>query len=103
MRIVTGGISHETSTQVDTRTTLRDFENGFGLFRGPEVLQRFKGANTCTGGFIDGGAAHGFELVPLLWAFAYPSGLIRRDDYELLKAEFLDRLRKAEAEETITG
>jgi microcystin degradation protein MlrC len=38
---------------------------------------------------------HGFEIVPLLWTFAYPGGLVRRQDYELLKAEFLDRARAA--------
>src|SRR5262245_18118680 len=82
MRIATGGISHETSTQVASGTTMRDFENGFGLFRGPVVVNRFRRTNTCTGGFIDGAAAHVFQLIPLLWTFAYPGGLIRRDDYE---------------------
>ncbi len=56
MRIATGGISHETSTLVNTPTTLRDFEEGFGLYRGPEILDRFRGANICTGGFIEGAA-----------------------------------------------
>jgi microcystin degradation protein MlrC len=98
MRIATGGISHETSTFAKTPTTLREFETGFGLFRGSEILSRFRGANTCTGGFIDGAAKHKFELVPLLWTFAYPGGLIRAADYEALKAEFLDRLRREEAD-----
>jgi len=33
-----GGISHETSTFVKTPTTLKDFESGFGLFRGQAVV-----------------------------------------------------------------
>jgi microcystin degradation protein MlrC len=97
MRIATGGISHETSSFAKTPTTLADFESGFGLYRGEEIIRRFTGANICTGGFIDGAKRHGFELVPLLWTFAYPSGLIRAADYEALKAEFLDRLQKDEA------
>ena len=97
MRIAIGGISHETSTFAKTRTTIADFESGFGLFRGPEIIDRFTGANICTGGFIDGAKKHGFTLAPLLWGFAYPSGLIVRDDYETLKAEFLRRLAEAEA------
>ena len=97
MRIAIGGISHETSTFAKTRTTIADFESGFGLFRGLEIIDRFTGANICTGGFIDGAKKHGFTLVPLLWGFAYPSGLIVRDDYETLKAEFLRRLAEAEA------
>ncbi|WP_010583500.1 M81 family metallopeptidase [Schlesneria paludicola] len=97
MRIATGGISHETSSFAVKKTTLDDFANGFGLFRGDEVIQRFRGANICTGGFIEGSRTHGFELVPLLWGFAYPSGTIVRKDYELLKEEFLQRLRQDEA------
>ena len=76
MRIAIGGISHETSTFASTRMTIADFADGFGLFRGTRVLDRFRGANICTGGFIDGLERHGFEIVPLLWCFAYPSGLI---------------------------
>ena len=97
MRIAVGGISHETSSFAVKKTTLDDFANGFGLFRGDEILERFKGANICTGGFIEGGQIHGFEVVPLLWGFAYPSGTIVRRDYEFLKNEFLERLREAEA------
>ena len=40
MRIAIGGISHETSTFVKTPTTLKDFESGFGLFRGAAVIER---------------------------------------------------------------
>ncbi len=103
MRVAISGISHETSTFVDTPTMLADFENGFGLFRGDAVIERFRGANICTGGFIDGAAEHGFEVVPLLWTFAYPSGLIRREDYEQLKRELLDRLRAADVAARLDG
>jgi microcystin degradation protein MlrC len=96
MRIAIGGISHETSTFVKTPTTLKDFESGFGLFRGQAVVDRFTASNICAGGFIDGATKHGFEVVPVLWTFAYPSGLIVRQDYERLKAEFLQRLKLAE-------
>lgn len=98
MRIAIGGISHETSSFATVRTTLADFEAGFGLFRGDDLIRRFTGSNICAGGFIDGAKAHGFEAVPLLWGFAYPSGLIVRDDYETLKREFLERLRHAESD-----
>ncbi|MBS0266657.1 MAG: M81 family metallopeptidase [Planctomycetes bacterium] len=98
MRIAIGGISHETSTFAHTRTTVADFADGFGLFRGPEIINRFRGSNICTGGFIDGADKHGYELVPLLWGFAYPSGLITATDYAALKSEFLDRLQQAQRE-----
>lgn len=95
MKIAVGGVLHETSTFISTPTTLRDFETGFGIYRGPEILKRFRGANMCIGGFLDGAQKHGFEAVPLLWGFAYPSGLIERAAYDSLKREFLDRLAQA--------
>ncbi len=103
MRIAVGGVSHETSTFALLPTTVKDFESGFGLYRGQEMVERFTGANICTGGFIDGANEHGFELVPLLWTFAYPSGVITADTYAALKGEFLTRLRTADAEQQIDG
>lgn len=97
MRIAVGGISHETSTFVNAPTTIADFESGFGLFRGKEIVDRFTEANICIGGFLDGARKHGYEPAPLLWGFAYPSGRIVRNDYDTLKAEFLQRLRDDEA------
>jgi microcystin degradation protein MlrC len=92
-RIAIGGISHETSTFVRKPTTLLDFETGFGLFHGQEIIDRFTGSNICAGGFIDGAAKHEFDLVPLLWTFAYPSGVIVREAYETLKDDFLHQLQ----------
>jgi microcystin degradation protein MlrC len=103
VRIVTGGISHETSTFAPGPTTLRDFETGLGLFRGRDILERFRGTNNCTGGFIDGAARHGFELVSLLWTFAYPGGLIPQADYATLKTEFLELLGRATREGPVDG
>ncbi len=94
MRIATGGVLHETSTFAAGRTTVRDFETGIGFARGAELVEKYRGANFCCGGFIDGADKHGFELVPLLWAFAFPSGLIERAAYDTLKNEFRDGLRR---------
>ena len=94
MRIITGGVLHETSTFATGTTTLRDFEAGKGLLRGTAMLDVFRGANFCGGGFLDGAEKHGFELVPLLWTFATPSALIERATYDTLKNEFLDGLRR---------
>lgn len=103
MRIATGGIIHETSTFVNTRTTLRDFEFDRGIARGEQIPQQFPGTNVCTGGFVDGAKAHGFELVPLLRASAFPGGLIARQDYDSLKTEMLDRLAAAERDRPVDG
>ncbi|MFG0240514.1 MAG: M81 family metallopeptidase, partial [Gimesia chilikensis] len=47
MRIATGGVLHETSTYSDLPTTLNDFINDRGLFRGQEIMETFPGANVC--------------------------------------------------------
>jgi microcystin degradation protein MlrC len=96
MRIAIGGILHETATFIERPTRLSDFEAGFGLFRGPAMIERFRGANMCPGGFLAAAEECGYDIVPLLWGFAYPSGMVDRQDYETLKAELLARLRDAE-------
>jgi microcystin degradation protein MlrC len=103
MRIAVGGISHETSTFARTPTTLHEFANGLGLFRGPAIVDHFRGTNNCTGGFIDGAARHGFDLAPLLWTFAYPGGLIPAADYAVLRTELLDRLARAASDGPLDG
>jgi microcystin degradation protein MlrC len=102
MRILTGGILHETSTFAAGTTTLRDFESGKGVLRGSAILDMFRGANFCPGGFLEGAEHHGFDLVPLLWTFATPSGLIERATYDSLKNEFLAGLR-SEGERGVDG
>ena len=103
MRIATGGIIHETSTLVDTRTTIEDFEFDRGIIRGEAIIDHFRGTNVCTGGFITGADTFGIELVGLLRASAFPGGLILRADYDALKAELLERLSAADAESPIDG
>lgn len=98
MRIALAGLQHETSTCVETRTTLKDFEFGRGITRGDDILTRFTNTNICIGGFIEGAEKYDFQPVPLLHAGAFPGGLIVRDDYEILKKEILDRLAEAERE-----
>ena len=74
---------------------MRDFEHDRGIIRGEALLERFRGTNVQTGGFIAAADEHGFELVPLLRAAAFPCGLIDRADYDSLKSELLDRLKAA--------
>lgn len=95
MRIAVGGILHETATFINTPTRWQDFERGFGLYRGQEICARYANANTCIGGFLQAAGPLEFEPAPLLWGFAYPSGLIERAAYDQLKQEFLQRLREA--------
>jgi len=96
MRIAVGGILHESSTCVQTRTTIKDFEFDRGVIRGDDIIKRFTGTNVCTGGFLEGAEKYDYQVVPLLRASAFPGGVIVREDYEALKQELLERLSEAE-------
>ena len=73
MRIITGAISHETSTFTPVATTEESFSERFGRLEPGEIIDKFRGTNTPTGGFIEGADAHGFELIPTIFAEAHPS------------------------------
>ena len=71
-RVVTGGISHETSTFTPVETTLESYQERF-LLRGQAILDLFRNTNTPIGGFIDGAEKHGFTLIPTLLAEPHTS------------------------------
>ena len=99
MRIAAGGIIHESSTCVDTPTTMDQFEHDRGVVRGADMLTWFRGTNVCTGGYIDGAEKHDFTLVPLLRASAFPNGPVVRDVYDALLNEMLEGLAEAERQD----
>lgn len=94
MRVVTGGISHETSTFTPIPTTWGSYDERFNL-RGAAVLETFRGTNTPIGGFIEGSGSHGFELVPTLFTEAFPSAPTPRRIFDLLLGELLQRIEEA--------
>ena len=89
MRVITGAISHETSTFTPVPTTEESFYERFDVRSAADMLSVFDGTNTPLGGFIEGAAAHGFELVPTLYAEAHPSGPAARSVLDRILAEFL--------------
>ncbi|MBM3802225.1 MAG: M81 family metallopeptidase [Acidimicrobiia bacterium] len=93
-RVVTGGISHETSTFTTVPTTLQSYRERF-LLRGPEILKVMRGTNTTLGGYIDGAEKHGFELIPTLLAEAHTSAPTPRAVFDGLVGELLDGIRAA--------
>ena len=95
MRVITGAISHETSTFTPVATSYESFDERFGRLRGADILRLFRGVNTPTGGFIEGAEAHGFELVPTLFAEAHPSGPASRHAFDAILNEMLDRMAAA--------
>ncbi|OGG56583.1 MAG: hypothetical protein A3F84_08770 [Candidatus Handelsmanbacteria bacterium RIFCSPLOWO2_12_FULL_64_10] len=95
MRVITGAISHETSTFTPVATARESFDERFGRLRGAEILSFFRGTNTPTGGFIDGAEAHGFELIPTIFAEAHPSGPASRQVFDAILNEMLGRMAGA--------
>lgn len=90
-RVAVGGISHETSTFTPVETTLQSFRER-DLLRGREMLDKFTGTNSPIGGYIDGAAKHGFELIPTLFADAHTSAPTPRDVFDGLVDELLERI-----------
>ena len=95
MRIVTGAISHETSTFTPVPTTRESYDERFGFLRGAEILETFRGSNTPIGGFIEGADAHGFELIPTIVAEPHPSGPTPKDLFDEILGEMLAGIEAA--------
>lgn len=94
MRIAIGCIGHETNTFSPVPTTLDNFKKGT-YHRGNDIIAAFQGTRTITGGFLDVADQLNLQPVPLLWAFATPSGIVEQAAYQTLKAELLTLLRNA--------
>lgn len=90
MRIATGGISHETSTFTTVPTTIASAEERQGYQHGQEMLDKYRGANTPIGGFIEGADAHGFELIPTAFWEAHPSAPLPRADFDTILQDLID-------------
>ena len=95
MRVVTGGIIHETSTFTPVVTTWKSYDERFGYLRKEEILSTFRGTNTPIGGFIEGAEVHGYELIPTVFAEPYPSGPTPRAVFDSILGEMLDGIADA--------
>jgi len=98
MRIGAAGLCHETNTFAEGVTTFEDFERsgGFpGLTVGEQIVETLHATKVPMGGFITAAEELNFELVPLIWTFAQPSGIVAQSAYEKLAGMLLDKLQKA--------
>ncbi|MDP6376246.1 MAG: M81 family metallopeptidase [Pseudomonadales bacterium] len=89
MKIAIGGIAHETNTYCKGLTVASDFHQ----LRAHKLLGS-SGRQTDVGGAVDACQRHGAEVLPLLHAWAQPSGTIERATYEQFKQEILDDLSR---------
>ncbi|MFK7992511.1 MAG: M81 family metallopeptidase [Granulosicoccus sp.] len=95
-RIAVGGMQHETNTFAPLKTSYKHFTTPSAwppLTEGGEIFAVLPGRNIPLSGFLK--AAVGWELVPLLWAFAEPAGYVVDDAFDRISSSIIHRLKKA--------
>jgi len=100
LNIAIGGLQHETNTFASLPTTLQNFVQSAawpGLTEGKAVFEVFKGLNIPITGFIEAVQRHAtdWQLLPLLWASAEPSGYVQQEAFDHLADLFLQHIDSA--------
>lgn len=93
-RIAIIGFLHESNTFASSKTTRQNFEEADFLV-GEAMVARWGDAFHELGGFFAGCAEQGLEAVPILGAWATPSGIVTAAAYEDILGEILAGLGKA--------
>jgi microcystin degradation protein MlrC len=93
MRFALLGLAHETNTFSPVVTDLAKFASD-GTVRGEAIIDKHRTAHTTLAGFLAAAEGAGVEAVPLMWAWANPSGTIPAETFESLCDEMLDMLRE---------
>jgi microcystin degradation protein MlrC len=91
MRLITGGIMHETHTFSAEPTTIDRFAV---ILRGDELLA-YAGRNHSLGGVIDACRERGIDLAPTLFADTPSTAAANRQTFETLLGELCDRIAAA--------
>lgn len=95
MRIAVAELAQETDSFSPLRTDIDDFE-GYGLFRGSDVLERMRGAGPIGGLLEIADEQPGkIELVPLLRAWAGAGGALTDGAFAALGQDLMNRLSDA--------
>ncbi|MEM3394667.1 MAG: M81 family metallopeptidase [Nitrososphaerota archaeon] len=97
LRVLYGLIMQETNTFTPINTTFEYFLKTHGLYKGEEIIERFKGSLSEAGGVIDAASKNNVELVPLIWTGAPPLGRILRESLERILNELLQMVEKEAA------
>jgi len=94
MRIAIAGFLHESNTFAPWPTTLRHFSD-IAIARGEEIFRVWGAAHHEIGGFFEGAAAEGAEIIPVIGAAATPAGPVEREVYESITTELVSGIVKA--------
>jgi len=90
-RVLIAGLQHETNTFSPIPARYENFVNGEGyppLSRGRDVLSLID-VNIPIGGFIRQAKKELWDIIPVLWAGAGPSGPVEGNTFDVLVAEIL--------------
>jgi microcystin degradation protein MlrC len=99
MRILTGGINHESNSL----SPIIAGEDDFIVFRGNEIIAKGMSPEYSSTGIIQTLRSHGAEVIPAAFARAVPNGVVSAAFYQKIKNEILDRAREALREGPIDG
>jgi microcystin degradation protein MlrC len=97
MRIAVAGFMHESNTFNPLPTDRAAFA-AQGLTEGADLIAEWRDAHHEVGGFLEAAAAEGFEPVPLLMAWATPSGPVRDDAFDEITGRLCELVRGARAD-----
>jgi len=93
MRIAALGLFHETNTFQSVKTDYEAFEE-FEFLRGNEIAERHANSKFTLGGYFQAAQKFEFDLVPLLFAFAGPTGTVTKDAFDRISEEMIDLLKQ---------
>lgn len=93
-RVALAGFLHESNTFLPVLSHVNDFRTT-SWNEGADILTRWSGALHEVGGLIDGCAAEGLSIEPLLVTYAVPSGTIVAEAFEEIASRITDSLRAA--------
>jgi microcystin degradation protein MlrC len=99
MKIVVGGIYHETNSFSNVPTDVESFKNVLFL-EGREVVDQLRSTTSEMAGFVTAAERFKFELVPTLWAWGVSTGPVKTEALDY----FINVIGKRVAQEkTIDG
>jgi microcystin degradation protein MlrC len=93
MKVLVGGLSHESNTFSNVYTGMRQFEASRVAY-GDDIQKLVAGTNTSLGGFLSVAGRIGIEPIFTVSAGANPSGPVLRSAYESFKERILAGLRR---------
>ncbi|MGK5507357.1 M81 family metallopeptidase [Brevibacillus formosus] len=100
MKVIIGGIAHETNTFSNVPTTLEMFQSYEWDYH-ETIVNRNRGVRNFPGGMVDRAEELGIELLPTFLTFTYPAGTILREAYDRIKKELLDTIAATEGADAI--